>query len=315
MSSQEAARQDEVQEVQNEQPPGVLAMIAHKRIRKFMGQPRRYFDPEKMKELARSIRSKGQKVPIEVKPIVGDPEADYELVDGERRWLACGMAEVPTMLAWVKEIKDAEEQFVDSVVSNFGREGHTPLETAHAIVRIMANKSYAGLTRTAQIKQAADLFARSSAWIYQHLNLLNLHPEVQQMLEPTARPGHRLSFSVAVYLNNIRDLALQLEVAKEIAEKDLKLNKARALVRKRMNLAGIKPDGRGRRPSDDFKIFERFVERLSEDAERVLEMPMKEFKKLLTERRDPEERRTLLARLDESLARLQEFRDALAGAK
>lgn len=228
MSSQEAARQDEVQEVQNEQPPGVLAMIAHKRIRKFMGQPRRYFDPEKMKELARSIRSKGQKVPIEVKPIVGDPEADYELVDGERRWLACGMAEVPTMLAWVKEIKDAEEQFVDSVVSNFGREGHTPLETAHAIVRIMANKSYAGLTRTAQIEQAADLFARSSAWIYQHLNLLNLHPEVQQMLEPTARPGHRLSFSVAVYLNNIRDLALQLEVAKEIAEKDLKLNKARA---------------------------------------------------------------------------------------
>jgi ParB family chromosome partitioning protein len=292
---------------------GSVQRIARERIRRFAAQPRKHFDPAKLRELASSIKAEGQKVPIKVKPVEGDPAADFELVDGERRWLACDIAGVPMMIAWVAEVVDEEEQFVDSVVANFGREGHTPLETARAIVKIMAGKRLAGITRTAQIEHAAKLFARSPAWIYLHLNLLNLHPEVQAMLEPDAPEGKRLGFSIATFLNNVRDQALQLEIAAEIAKRSLKTNQARALIRRMAERAGHSADKRGLRPSDHFKVLQAFVARLGADAERVLDMPFREFGALLA-RRTPRERQAMLSSIDEGIAQLQQIRDALVSA-
>lgn len=290
---------------------GKVARIPRKRIRRFAGQPRRYFDPVKLEELAGSIKTEGQKTPIKVKPVTDDPKHDYELVDGERRFLACGSASIETMLAWINEVGDEEDQFVDSVVANFGREGHTPLETARAIVKIMGGKRLAGKNRTQQIEHAAKLFAHSPAWIYLHLNLLNLHPEVQAMLEPDAPEGQRLVFAVAAFLNNIQDQALQLQVAKHVASQKLRTSAARSYIRQAVAKAG--GGMRNQRPSDNFRILESFIERLVIDAERVLDMPFREFGTVLS-RRSVKERNDMLKRIDESVEQLQQIRESLAKA-
>src|SRR3989344_4622538 len=114
--------------------------IPRVKIRRFADQPRTYFDGRDMSDLAASIEEIGQQTPIVVKAIADDPKHDYELVDGERRWIACGIVGVETMLAWIKNVSDTEEQFVSSVVGNFGRSGHTALEIAQAIDRIRNSK-------------------------------------------------------------------------------------------------------------------------------------------------------------------------------
>jgi ParB/RepB/Spo0J family partition protein len=289
---------------------GTIARIPRRRIRRFSAQPRRFFDPTKLEELASSIGAEGQKTPVKVRPVSGDVEHDYELVDGERRLLACGLAKVDTMLAWICDVANEEEQFIDAVVANFGREGHTPLETARAIVKIMGGRRMATMNRTAQMEHAAKLFARSPAWVYLYLNLLNLHPEVQAMLEPDAPEGKRLAFSVATFLNNIRDQELQLQVATELAAKRLKTNAARAFVRKMLGKDGGQHPTH---PSDHFRVLETFVDRLATDAERVLDMPFRDFGTVLS-RRTLLERDTMLEKIDSSIEQLQQIRQALAKA-
>jgi ParB family transcriptional regulator, chromosome partitioning protein len=113
-----------------------LVRIPVKQIRPFVNQPRKYFDPVALDELMYSILEIGQKTPISVKPISGDPAFTYELIDGERRLKAHQKAELPTIIAYICVVTDDGEQFVQSVVSNFCREGHRPMETAYAIEKM-----------------------------------------------------------------------------------------------------------------------------------------------------------------------------------
>src|SRR3989344_9390147 len=136
--------------------------IPRLKIRRFSDQPRTYFDARDMSDLAASIEEIGQQTPIVVKAIVGDPKHDYELVDGERRWIACGMVGVETMLAWVKNVTDVEEQFVSSVVGNFGRSGHTALEIAQAIDRIRKSSKMQKFSSGEQVARIAKIFVRSA---------------------------------------------------------------------------------------------------------------------------------------------------------
>ncbi len=68
-----------------------IVEILRDRIRPFANQPREYFNESALKDLARSIKAVGQQVEIRVRPLAGDPKHDYELIDGQRRWLACQM--------------------------------------------------------------------------------------------------------------------------------------------------------------------------------------------------------------------------------
>ena len=64
-------------------------LIPTKRIRRYPGQPRLYIEPLALMGLEASIRHIGQRRAITVKAVTGDPDHDYELIDGERRWLCC----------------------------------------------------------------------------------------------------------------------------------------------------------------------------------------------------------------------------------
>lgn len=243
--------------------------IPRSRIRRYPGQPRHYFDERDMADLAASIEEIGQHTPIVVKEIVGDPKHDYELVDGERRLIACGMAGVETMLAWVRSFKDSpdidDEQFVASVVGNFGRTGHTPLEIAQAVDRIRKSKRMWELSAGEQIARLAKTFAHSEPWIYQHLAYLRLHPDVQVMMGPTVPEEQRLSSALAVFISSLHH-DLQRQIATEVVARKLNINQARTYARQAAGDAGLRVGvaKRKRVPVYEFRNLEAFVKRTQE---------------------------------------------------
>lgn len=97
-------------------------------------QPRRYFDPEKLEQLAQSVREHGILEPLLVRPL---PSGEYELVAGERRHRAAisvGLAEVPVV---VKELND-QEALQLALVENLVREDLNPIEETEGILQLLS---------------------------------------------------------------------------------------------------------------------------------------------------------------------------------
>ena len=70
-------------------------------------QPRRYFDPGELDELARSLKNHGVIQPILVRESVNG-EADYEIIAGERRWRAAQLAQLHSIPILVHELTDSK---------------------------------------------------------------------------------------------------------------------------------------------------------------------------------------------------------------
>ena len=297
-----------------EAPMGAV-FIARDRIRPNPDQPRQHFDVEELKELAASISEIGQVTPVELMQLPMGDEKDFMIVDGERRWLACGAANVDRLLAWVNPAADSEEAFTRSVAANFGRVGHTPIEIARAIKRIMAGKRVqACRNRTEQLAMVARIFARSPAWVHTHLGLLNLHEGVIDLMEPSIEKSRRIGSAIAMFLNTVPDKELQLEIAREVSDKGLNLRQARSLARKKAGEAGISAGSRAPKPSDHYRTLTRFMEVFRVNAEAIMEMPRASFVQIF--RRHPEKRQQeLLKKIDDTIDLLVELRQALARAK
>ena len=98
-------------------------------------QPRSYFKDSALKALAASIKSIGQRTPIEVRRLPKGAAAKYEIIDGERRYRACRMIGQATIRICIEEADlDHHRQHLLSLVSNFHREGHTHMETSTALM-------------------------------------------------------------------------------------------------------------------------------------------------------------------------------------
>jgi ParB family chromosome partitioning protein len=90
-------------------------------------QPRRYFDPEKLEQLKRSIEEHGILEPLIVRPLGGGEGAGYQLVAGERRYRAArelGLKEVPVV---VHQLSDQQAIQV-ALIENLQREDLNPVE-------------------------------------------------------------------------------------------------------------------------------------------------------------------------------------------
>ncbi|MBX4187554.1 MAG: ParB/RepB/Spo0J family partition protein [Candidatus Doudnabacteria bacterium] len=284
--------------------------IPRMRIRRFADQPRTYFDAREMNDLAASIEEIGQQTPVIVKAITGDPKHDYELVDGERRWIACGMVGVGMMLAWVKRVHDSEEQFISSVVGNFGRSGHTALEIAQAIDRIRKSKRMEGLPAGEQISSIAKIFARSEPWVYQHIAILRLHPEVQAMMAPTLPDEQRMSHSLGVFISSLHQ-DLQIEIAKKVVAKKMNINQARVYARQAAEEAGVQA-GTAKRPhltGDYYKSLQRFIQKTQEGAQNFLSPPTL----VALQKRYPKDLALIATEIEQCAARLNQLRAALTG--
>jgi len=191
-------------------------------------QPRIDMRAETLAELAASIKAQGVVQPIVVRalgaPDVGESQR-YEIIAGERRWRAAQMAGLTEIPAVIRHIPD-DAAIAIALIENIQRENLNPLEEARALTRLITEF---GLTH----QEAADAVGRSRAGVSNMLRLLELAPEVCELLEKrTIEMGH------ARALLALTQRRQQTEVGLLVAKKSLSVRDTEALVRRLQAPAG-----------------------------------------------------------------------------
>ena len=137
-------------------------------------QPRQYFSEEKLEELVSSIKKNGIIQPIAVRPNKTD-NGKYEIVAGERRWLAAqraGLHEIPVR---VLDLSDVESLEV-AIVENIQRDDLNPIEEARGYKRLNEEFKY-------DHESISKLMSKSRSHVSNTLRLLTLPKDVVAMLE------------------------------------------------------------------------------------------------------------------------------------
>lgn len=179
-------------------------------------QPRSAMDPEKLEELAESIRSQGLVQPVVVRPLA--KPGTYELIAGERRWRATRMAGKETIPAIVRDIAD-EATLALALIENIQRENLNPLEEATALKRLIEEFE---LTHA----EAAKSVGRSRVAVSNLLRLLELAPEVREMVDQRLIDmGHARALLTL-------DRSDQVRAAQQVINLDLSVRQTEALVRR-----------------------------------------------------------------------------------
>ena len=191
-------------------------------------QPRTDMRPETLAELADSIKAQGVVQPIVVRAL-GAPDGGesqrYEIIAGERRWRAAQMAGLTEIPAVIRHIPD-NAAIAIALIENIQRENLNPLEEARALTRLITEF---GLTH----QEVADAVGRSRAAVSNMLRLLELAPEVCELLEKrTIEMGH------ARALLSLTQRRQQTEVGLLVARKGLSVRETEALVRRLQAPAG-----------------------------------------------------------------------------
>ncbi len=246
-------------------------------VRRFVGQPRKYFIEEDENQLCSSIRLGGQKQPIQVKIVEDDPNYKYELVDGERRWRAAKKAGLKEMAALLVEVKDEKEQFLNAVVANYGNKEPFDIEAAFALGKIKKDFGYSH-------QKIAKIISKPLSWVNTRLRLLKLYPEVLELLNPTLAEKDRLALSIALELTYVTDENEQKELAGIIIRRRHKINKAKRLIWEKLNELGIAKPTRKRKPSDELVLLRSFIDRTLENAVLYLEKDDIDFDRMFENR-------------------------------
>ena len=187
-------------------------------------QPRQSMDQGALQELADSIKEQGLLSPIIVRPQDKDR---YEIVAGERRFVAAGLAGLTEVPVIIRQLDD-KKTLALTLIENLQREGLNPIDEALGIDRLVKEFDYTH-------EQAAQAIGRSRAATTNALRLLNLAEEVQQMLRVgEIDMGHARALLTLMPVD-------QVQVAKEVAAKGLNVRQTEALVRRLAEEKPIKP--------------------------------------------------------------------------
>ena len=177
-------------------------------------QPRKVFDKESLDELTNSIRERGMIQPIVVRKSQ-DKHDKFELVAGERRWLAAqnaGLHEVPVVVVEVDDLKSLEF----AIVENVQRDNLNPIEETLGYQRLIDEFGY-------DQEKVAKFIGKSRSHITNCLRLLTLPKEVIEFIQTNKlSQGHA---KVLIGLENATFLA------KKIIEKKLSVRQAENLVK------------------------------------------------------------------------------------
>jgi ParB family chromosome partitioning protein len=147
-------------------------MLAVELIDRNPYQTRSYINETSLEELAASIKASGVLQPITVRPL---PEGRYQLITGERRWLASQKAGKASIPAIVRQASN-EQAMEMTIVENLQREDLNPMEEARAFERL--SKEF-GLTQ----EQIAIRTGKERGSIANFLRLTRLPSLVQRMIE------------------------------------------------------------------------------------------------------------------------------------
>ena len=188
------------------------ALISDLQSNKF--QPRKLFDEESLQDLTNSIKERGIIQPIIVRKSSED-SSKYEIIAGERRWLAAqkaGLHEVPIVIAKADDLKSLEF----AIVENVQRKDLNAIEEARGYQRLIEEFSY-------DQEKVAQFIGKSRSHITNFLRLLSLPVTVLKLIEiKKLTAGHA---KILVGLNNAEF------VANKIVEKNLSVRQAENFVK------------------------------------------------------------------------------------
>ncbi len=181
-------------------------------------QPRKNFNKESLQELTDSIKEQGIIQPIVVRPDKNN-SGKYEIIAGERRWLAsqnAGLHEVPVVILNV----DDEKSLEFAIVENVQRQDLNAIEEARGYQRLIDEFNY-------NHDKLSKFIGKSRSYIANSLRLLALPNDVLFMVENgRLSPGHARSL---IGLGNA------LEIANKIVQKRLSVRQTEVLVKQFRN--------------------------------------------------------------------------------
>ena len=177
-------------------------------------QPRKHFNKDSLEELTNSIKKQGVIQPIVVRPDKST-EGKYEIIAGERRWLAsqnAGLHEVPIVILNVDDVKSLEF----AIIENVQRQDLNSIEEARGYQRLIDDFNY-------NQEKLSQFIGKSRSYIANSLRLLSLPEDVLLMVERgNLSAGHARTL---IGLNN------SVDIAKKIIQKKLSVRQSEILVR------------------------------------------------------------------------------------
>ncbi len=177
-------------------------------------QPRKNFDKQYLQDLSNSIKERGVVQPIIVRSSKIH-EGKYEIVAGERRWLAAqnaGLNEIPVVVIEADDLKSLEF----AIVENVQRHDLNPIEESQGYQRLMDEFGY-------DQDKVAKFIGKSRAHVSNCIRLLSLPKKIIELIET-----NQISQGHAKVLVGLENSEL---IAKKIIEKKLSVRQAEALVR------------------------------------------------------------------------------------
>ena len=184
-------------------------------------QPRQNFSEEKLQELANSIKKNGIIQPIAVRPSKSSNDK-YEIVAGERRWLAAqraGLHEIPVTILNLSDVESLEV----AIVENIQRDDLNPIEEARGYKRLNDEFKY-------DHESISKLMSKSRSHVSNTLRLLTLPADVVAMLEEGT-----LTSGQARPLIGISNAS---SIAEEIVSKNYSARKVEYLTRNKKSIKG-----------------------------------------------------------------------------
>ena len=176
-------------------------------------QPRKIFDEDSLNDLEKSIKERGIIQPIIVRK--SDENSKFEIIAGERRWLAAqkaGLHEVPVVVTEADDLKSLEF----AIVENVQRNDLNPLEEAQGYQRLINDFSY-------DQEKVSKFIGKSRSYITNCLRILTLPSDVLNLIE-----NKKLSAGHAKILVGLENASF---VAKKIIEKKLSVRQSENFVK------------------------------------------------------------------------------------
>ncbi len=200
------------------------------------GQPRKYFNDEKLAQLSESIKQHGIIQPI----IVRKDESRYSIIAGERRWRAAKLAGLSKVPVLVKEFTNKQVMEV-ALIENLQREDLNPIEEADAFLHLMNEFD---MTQ----EQIAETIGRSRPAIANSLRLLGLSDEVKKyVVSGDLSSGHARTLVI------VQEPEVQLKAAEYIIENKLSVRETEAYIKKLFQNKTVKKKAID---NPDFKVVE-----------------------------------------------------------
>ena len=145
-------------------------------------QPRKTFDDEKLNDLTNSIKERGIIQPIVVRPSKSQDEK-FEIIAGERRWLAAKKANLDSVPVVILNVDD-EKSLEFAIVENVQRQDLNPIEEAKGYQKLIDEFNY-------NQEKLSKFIGKSRSYIANSLRLLSLSPDVIEYMEKgTLTAGH-----------------------------------------------------------------------------------------------------------------------------